>query len=66
MSIVQKIISHQLTIDAINKYDRRHEVLDEIEPLIVFIDDTTEEGSLIFDELEEQIDSLLEQKRRIT
>jgi hypothetical protein len=62
MSIVQKIISHQLTIDAIKKHNRRHEVLDEIEPLIEDIDDTTEEGSLIFDELEEQIDSLLKQK----
>lgn len=64
MSIVQKIISHQLTIDAIKKHNRRYEVLDEIEPLIAFIDDTQEEGSLIFDELEEQIDLLLEQKRR--
>jgi hypothetical protein len=53
-----------LTIDALKKHNRRYEVLDEIEPLIAFIDDTQEEGSLIFDELEEQIDLLLEQKRR--
>jgi hypothetical protein len=62
MSVVQKIIFHQLTIDAIKKYDNRWEVLDEIECLIEGIDDTTEEGSMIFDELEEQIDSLLKQK----
>jgi hypothetical protein len=63
MKIVQKILSHNLTKEAIKSSSERYEVLDKIESLIIEIDDTSLEGALIFDALEEGIDLLLKTKK---
>ena len=58
-TIVNDILSHPLTKDAINNAKKSNKttgwVFDEIECLIELIDDCTEEGSLIFDKLEDSI-----------
>ena len=57
--LIDDILSHELTKKTIEEAILKNKsigwVFDEIEPLIELIDDCTEDGSLIFDELEDKI-----------
>lgn len=65
-TIVSDILSHPLTKKVIKKAKKDNKttgwIFDKIEPLIEDIDDCSEDGSLIFDELENRIRLLIDTK----